>query len=41
MTAPREGYVDVEGGRVWYTIAGDGGGTPLIALHYALAVNES
>lgn len=28
-----EGYVDVEGGRVWYRIAGSGNETPLILLH--------
>jgi proline-specific peptidase len=30
---PHEGYVDVEGGRVWYRIAGSGNETPLILLH--------
>ena len=29
----REGFVPVEGGRVWYQIVGDGKGTPLITLH--------
>jgi proline iminopeptidase len=31
--AARDGYIDVEGGRVWYDIAGDGSGTPLLTLH--------
>ena len=30
---PREGYVDVEGGRVWYRIVGSGNRTPLLLLH--------
>lgn len=29
----REGYVDVEGGRIWYERMGDGPGTPLIVIH--------
>lgn len=29
----REGYVDVEGGRVWYRIVGSGPRTPLLLLH--------
>ena len=29
----RDGYIDVEGGRVWYRIEGDGTGTPLLTLH--------
>jgi proline iminopeptidase len=29
----REGFVEVEGGRVWYRIAGGGPGTPLLLLH--------
>jgi len=29
----REGYVHVEGGRVWYRIVGNGPGTPLLVLH--------
>ncbi len=28
-----EGYVDVEGGRVWYRIVGSGNATPLVLLH--------
>ena len=28
-----EGYVSVEGGRVWYEIVGSGGATPLLCLH--------
>jgi proline iminopeptidase len=31
--APGEGYVDVEGGRVWYRIVGSGSATPLLLLH--------
>jgi len=30
---PAEGFVDVPGGKVWYRIAGDGPGTPLVVLH--------
>jgi proline iminopeptidase len=30
---PGEGYVDVEGGRVWYEIVGSGTRTPLLLLH--------
>lgn len=35
MTQPAtaEGYVEVEGGRIWYRVVGDGPGTPLITLH--------
>jgi len=29
----QEGYVEVEGGRVWYKIVGDGSATPLLVLH--------
>jgi proline iminopeptidase len=29
----RSGYVDVEGGRVWYRIEGGGSGVPLLTLH--------
>lgn len=29
----REGYIPVEGGRVWYRIVGNGPGTPLLVLH--------
>ena len=29
----REGYVDVEGGKIWYTIIGEGHGIPLLVLH--------
>ena len=29
----REGYVDVQGGKVWYKIVGDGEGIPLLVLH--------
>ena len=31
--SPGEGYVDVEGGRVWYRIVGSGSETPLLLLH--------
>ncbi|MCB1624344.1 MAG: proline iminopeptidase-family hydrolase [Pseudomonadales bacterium] len=30
---PREGFVDVPGGRVWYRIVGGGTGIPLLLLH--------
>lgn len=30
---PGEGYIDVPGGRVWYEVAGDGEGIPLLCLH--------
>lgn len=30
---PREGYVHVPGGRLWYRIVGSGKGTPLLTLH--------
>lgn len=29
----RNGYIDVEGGRVWYRICGSGNGIPVILLH--------
>ncbi len=29
----KEGYVNVEGGKIWYKIVGDGGGIPLLVLH--------
>ena len=28
-----EGYIKVEGGKVWYQIAGSGSATPLLLLH--------
>ncbi len=31
--APGEGFIDVQGGKVWYEIAGSGLATPLILLH--------
>lgn len=31
--APREGYIPVTGGRVWYRIVGSGTRTPLLVLH--------
>jgi proline-specific peptidase len=30
---PREGFIDVTGGRVWYRIVGTGSGTPILLLH--------
>lgn len=30
---PREGFIPVEGGRVWYHIEGDGPGTPVLLVH--------
>ena len=30
---PKEGYVDVEGGKVWFQIVGSGKATPLLLLH--------
>lgn len=30
---PPSGFLEVEGGRVWYEIHGSGGGTPLLVLH--------
>ena len=29
----KEGYVNVEGGKIWYKIVGEGKGTPLLILH--------
>ncbi|MTI32523.1 proline iminopeptidase-family hydrolase [Xanthovirga aplysinae] len=29
----REGYVNVEGGKIWYKIVGEGDGVPLLVLH--------
>ncbi|MGC3945661.1 MAG: proline iminopeptidase-family hydrolase [Chryseolinea sp.] len=31
--SPREGYVDVKGGKIWYRIIGTGKGTPLLLTH--------
>lgn len=31
--APAEGFIDVQGGKIWYEIAGAGQGTPLLLLH--------
>jgi proline iminopeptidase len=28
-----EGFVNVEGGRIWYKVVGEGGGTPLLIIH--------
>jgi proline-specific peptidase len=30
---PKEGYIEVEGGKVWYQIVGSGNATPLLLLH--------
>lgn len=30
---PRQGFIDVPGGPVWYSVSGDGAGTPLVTLH--------
>lgn len=30
---PSEGYIDVEGGKVWYQVVGSGKATPLLLLH--------
>lgn len=30
---PREGYIAVPGGRIWYARMGDGPGTPLVVIH--------
>jgi len=30
---PREGYVQVTGGKIWYRILGEGSGTPVMMLH--------
>lgn len=32
-TRPDEGFINVEGGRIWYRRVGDGPGTPLVMLH--------
>ncbi|RIV23107.1 alpha/beta fold hydrolase [Alicyclobacillaceae bacterium I2511] len=29
----QEGFVQVEGGRIWYQVLGEGGGVPLVVLH--------
>jgi proline iminopeptidase len=29
----KQGYVEVEGGKIWYNIVGEGNGTPLLVLH--------
>lgn len=29
----KEGFVDVEGGKVWYKVVGEGSGVPLVTLH--------
>ena len=31
--APGEGFIDVPGGPVWYKVAGDGDGLPVVVLH--------
>src|SRR5437879_3781719 len=30
---PKEGFLDVPGGPIWYRVAGTGSGTPLLLLH--------
>ena len=32
-TPPKEGFVEVEGGKIWYRIDGEGDKTPLLLLH--------
>lgn len=31
--SPREGYVEVDGGKIWYRIVGSGDATPVILMH--------
>lgn len=31
--SPSQGYIDVEGGKVWYQVTGSGNATPLLLLH--------
>ncbi|MCC6661174.1 MAG: proline iminopeptidase-family hydrolase [Phycisphaerales bacterium] len=33
LEKPRTGFIQVEGGRVWYSVRGTGTGTPLLVLH--------
>ncbi|MEO8456706.1 MAG: proline iminopeptidase-family hydrolase [Chloroflexota bacterium] len=33
ITKEREGLIDAPGGRIWYRVAGDGPGVPLLVLH--------
>jgi proline iminopeptidase len=33
LAQPREGFLNVPGGPVWYRISGEGKGTPVLALH--------
>ena len=33
MLSPKEGHIEVEGGRVWYRVCGSGDETPLLLLH--------
>ena len=33
LARPASGYIDVEGGRVWYEVHGEGQRTPLLVLH--------
>ena len=30
---PGEGYINVDGGKVWYRIIGEGSATPILLLH--------
>src|SRR5438876_11549353 len=36
----REGFINVEGGRVWYRVVGDGPRTPLLVLHGGPGANS-
>src|SRR5437773_2264059 len=36
----REGFINVEGGRVWYRVVGDGPKTPLLLVHGGPGVNS-
>jgi hypothetical protein len=33
LAQPREGFLNVTGGPVWYRILGEGNGTPILAVH--------
>lgn len=30
---PGEGFIEVNGGKIWYSVSGEGKGTPILALH--------
>jgi proline iminopeptidase len=38
--AHREGFIPVEGGRVWYQIVGSGPNTPLLVIHGGFGINH-